>query len=156
MTDLTKLHRSELEALVVDMAKTQERFRQSISNIVREFEDEGDRVYLGSTNDADDLRDLDEELTETLNWLACKWMHGEDLWADLRELRKEKAEAAARIAALEAALRPFAFLDMGKDEDEGQQFTTQDVWETIYRDRVQDWISFEDLEAARAALEPKP
>lgn len=89
---LEKLHRSELEALVVDMAKTQERFRRSIANIVREFEDEGDRVYLGSTNDADDLRDLDRDLTETINWMECPWMHGTDLWAELGRQRQLTAE----------------------------------------------------------------
>ncbi len=59
---------------------------------------------------------------------------------------------AAEIKRLRAALAPFAFLDMCKNEDEDALLATQDVWETIYRDRVQDWIAFEDIEAARAAL----
>jgi len=63
-------------------------------------------------------------------------------------------EAAARIEALEAenarlreALEPFAFID--KDEPD----TTQEAWELRYLDRFKDWIDFEDIEAARAALQ---
>lgn len=33
-----------------------------ISNIVASIEDEGDRVYFGSTNDADELRAISDEL----------------------------------------------------------------------------------------------
>ena len=77
---------------------------------------------------------------------------------------REKIEAdiaalQARIALLEGALgevgdkmEALCFADMGKDEDEGVVWTTQEVWETIYRDRVQDWFSFEDLDAARTTL----
>ncbi len=56
---------------------------------------------------------------------------------------------AAEIARLRGALGPFAFLEMEKDEGMAD---TQYVWETIYRDRVQDWISYEDIAAARTAL----
>ena len=43
------------------------------------------------------------------------------------------------------ALEPFCFFD----ED---QPDIQSAWEMRYRDRFQDWISFEDIEAARTAL----
>ena len=49
----------------------------------------------------------------------------------------------ARVVELEAALAPFAFL-----EDE----TTQAAWETRYADRFKDWIDFDDIDRARAAL----
>lgn len=62
------------------------------------------------------------------------------------------AASAATVAELREALGALAFIDMGKDEDENAPFTTQEVWETIYRDRVQDWFSFEDFETARALL----
>lgn len=81
--------------------------------------------------------------------------------ADLDGMSFTVKEAADHIAALEArnarleeALKPFAFLEMGKDEDEGRQLTTQDVWETIFSDRVQDWVSFEDIERARTLTQP--
>ncbi len=35
-----------------------------LNNIVRAFEDEGDRVYLGSTNDAEQLREIAELVDE--------------------------------------------------------------------------------------------
>ena len=34
----------------------------AISHIVAGIEDEGDRTYFGSTNDADELRDIGKEL----------------------------------------------------------------------------------------------
>lgn len=61
----------------------------------------------------------------------------------------------ARITALEEerdrlreALEPFAFLEPEDPED-----STQKAWETIYLDRVKDWIDYEEIAAARAALE---
>jgi hypothetical protein len=89
--DLTAMRRSELEAEVVHQAKLIERFRQGIANIVLGLEDEGDRVYLGSTNDADELSELDAKLTDCGNELFMPWSHGDDLYADLRELRTENA-----------------------------------------------------------------
>ncbi len=41
-----------------------ERLANAITDIVDGLEDEGDRVYLGSTNDADTLRDLRREWFE--------------------------------------------------------------------------------------------
>lgn len=143
MTELTKIHRSELEAALVDMAKTQERFRRSIANIVREFEDEGDRVYLGSTNDAEDLRDLDEQLTDTLNWLECPWMHGTDLWADLKALRETKADLLAALEVFAAV----AEHDIGDDEVDSDLFRPM----TAKHARAK-LITVGDLRAARAAI----
>jgi hypothetical protein len=63
-------------------------------------------------------------------------------------VRADLIEAqAAEIARLREALKPFAFLD---------QPTTQDAWEIIYLDRVKDWIDFEDIDTARAALTATP
>ena len=52
-------------------------------------------------------------------------------------------------ARLREALKPFAFLEMEKDEGLAD---TQYVWEVIYSDRVRDWFSFNDIDSARAAL----
>ena len=65
--------------------------------------------------------------------------------AELTRLRAENE-------ALREALKPLVFSEMGKDEDEGAPFTTQDVWETIYKDRVQDWFDFGEIETARQLL----
>jgi hypothetical protein len=56
-------------------------------------------------------------------------------------------KAAARIERLEAALRPFAFFEPEDPEDSNQK-----AWELIYQDRVRDWIDFEEIAEARAAL----
>ena len=57
------------------------------------------------------------------------------------------------------ALRALCFFDMGLDEDEGHRYTTQEVWETVFENRVEDWFSFEDFDRARqiiAAHEAQP
>lgn len=51
-----------------------------------------------------------------------------------------RADVAEQTAG---ALRAFAFLDAN---------TTQEAWEIRYRDRFQDWIDFDDIDKARAAL----
>lgn len=43
------------------------RLRDCLDSIVDGIEDEGDRCYFGSTNDADDLRKLWQEL-DALKW----------------------------------------------------------------------------------------
>lgn len=48
-----------------------ERMANTISRIADDLEDEGDRVYLGSTNDGDELTDLRDE------WLELQLMKGQ-------------------------------------------------------------------------------
>lgn len=43
------------------------RFHDQVSNIFDALEDEGDRVYLGSTNDADTLRDI-AQTVQAIQW----------------------------------------------------------------------------------------
>lgn len=52
----------------------------------------------------------------------------------------------AKLVEMKKALAPFAFFDP-EDPD-----TTQEAWELRYQDRFKDWIDFEDIEAARAAI----
>lgn len=47
--------RAEAEA---EIARRFDHIRSDLNNIVRALEDEGDRIYLGSTNDADELRQI--------------------------------------------------------------------------------------------------
>lgn len=58
----------------------------------------------------------------------------------VRQLRAERDKARL-------ALAPFAFFD---DDDPSED--TQSAWEMRYRDTFKDWIDFEDIVAARAAL----
>lgn len=92
----------------------------------------GDGEYFASTL-GDDCRDADAMRDKIVQRFA-------------------EAASREREARLESALGALCFIDMGKDEDEGVAYTTQEVWEIIHRDRVQDWFSFEDLDEARAAL----
>jgi hypothetical protein len=62
--------------------------REKLSLFVDEIEDEGDRVYLGSTNHADYLREAEERMTEI--WYEQEdpiafGAKGRDLFAELRE-----------------------------------------------------------------------
>ena len=102
--DLSAMHRSELEASIVEQAKLIELFRRKITLVVGGFEDEGDRVFLGSTNDADDLRELEEQLTDCGNDLFMPWMHGADLYASIRDLRTEIGSLTGKLRTAEAML----------------------------------------------------
>lgn len=101
--NLSKMTRSELEATVVSQAKLAERFRRSIGMIVLGIEDEGDRVYFGSTNDADELRDIESSLLDSLNILECPWMHGRDLHADLGKIRANYRELLEAVEPLDCS-----------------------------------------------------
>ena len=71
--------------------------RHTIGLVAQELEDEGDRVYLGSTNHADLLRDLDRRIFEG--------GFSKDVQAQVADMRaKRSAEAAATIERLTAAL----------------------------------------------------
>ena len=52
-----------------------------------------------------------------------------------------------RVRVLEDALRPFAFFDNSDPND-----STQKAWEQVFQDRIQDWIEYEEIDRARAAL----
>ena len=64
-------------------------------------------------------------------------------------LRAERDQARADLAEAVGKLKPFAFLEMEKDEGLAD---SQYVWETIYNDRVQDWFAFDEIDDARAFL----
>lgn len=66
------------------------------------------------------------------------------LWAGIAADEKKRADdAEAQLAEAKEALRPFAFTD---------DATTQEAWETRYRDRFKDWIDFDDIDRARGTL----
>jgi len=86
--------------------------RQTVQNVVDHVEDEGDRSYFGSTNHADRLRDLVEDMD---GWSFDAMLPKGDLnkmerdpYAALREQRQALAAKEAEIAKLREALEPFA------------------------------------------------
>src|SRR5690606_10780475 len=73
------------------------KFRDTLSNIVDGCEDEGDRIYFGSTNAADQLREISEEIEE-LEWgrILASSQKKPDLYATLRDRNvKNRAQAAS-------------------------------------------------------------
>jgi chromosome segregation ATPase len=57
---------ASLEATVREMRELLSKTRNSFGYIVSAIEDEGDRAYFGSTNDAEDLRALRDEFENAL------------------------------------------------------------------------------------------
>ncbi len=66
------------------------RFRDTLANVRDGLEDEGDRIYFGSTNDADQLREIIDEVEE-LEWdrILASSQKQPDLYAQLRNLNQE-------------------------------------------------------------------
>lgn len=80
----------------VARANTMRRLRDRFINICNDLDDEGDRIYFGSTNDADTFRNIVEDL-ESWNWHdVLRDTQKVDPFAASREAiaRAEKAEAA--------------------------------------------------------------
>jgi chromosome segregation ATPase len=88
----TELQRALTEAKANEIYSSQllRRFRDTLSNVRAGLEDEGDRIYFGSTNDADELRDIIEAIEE-LEWdrIMASERKKPDLWARIRELNEE-------------------------------------------------------------------
>lgn len=73
--------------------------------------------------------------------------------SDWMELRDAIFGDSSENERLREALGVLCFADMGKDE--GRALSTQEVWEIIYNDRVQDWFSYDEIEEARNTLASK-
>jgi hypothetical protein len=90
------------------MSDLTERMKSVISLVAQELEDEGDRIYLGSTNHADALRDLDQDIFESGFDRAAQTQVGETRQAHLRTISDALAASQAEVARLRSALKPFA------------------------------------------------
>lgn len=139
--------RDNLQAALTARAKTMLRARDALINARDSLEDEGDRVYFGTTNDADDFREIVDELAD---W-AWNDIVEDGKLPDVYEASRKahaRAEAAeARIAELREALKPFAewidLLDVEfADHDDG----------TIAGGLPHAFVTFGDLRRARATL----
>jgi len=132
-------------------------FRYAINTVTDELEDEGDRVYLGSTNDADTLRDQ-ASLLEDIEWGAMEPDFGkEDFLASARKANLENTELRAESERLRGLVREAAgFISEDREalfsghqingsiriEDEADESAAKSVAS------MDDWLS-------RAALQPK-
>ena len=79
------------------------RLRDRLVLITDGLDDEGDRVYLGSTNDADDLREIMQSLDDVRWDRATRDAELPDLYADLRALRGTEAALRAQVEGLAEA-----------------------------------------------------
>jgi predicted HAD superfamily Cof-like phosphohydrolase len=86
-----------LNADLVYISKLAVGMRDQVAQVTMSLEDEGDRAYLGSTNDADILRDLQDDIEAWDFERAAFMAERPDLYAQLRELR----EAAERDPGIE-------------------------------------------------------
>lgn len=97
---------AEAKANEIYSSQLMRRFRDTLSNVRDGLEDEDDRIYFGSTNDADDLRAIVEEVEE-LEWdrVLASSQKKPDLYAQIRELNTEVRAASTMQKELLAALR---------------------------------------------------
>lgn len=90
------------------LAKRLINLRGALNNIARGIDDEGDRAYFGSTNDADWLKDIAQDVDA----YAFDRITRESKWPDYIETSRlaHEREAALRerVERLEKALEPFA------------------------------------------------
>lgn len=91
---------TSLKSKLTARAKSMLRLRDILTFIVDELDDEGDRVYFGSSNHAEQLRELAEDFDA--------W-HWDDIIADSKDVdySSECASLRARLAELEQAAAPF-------------------------------------------------
>jgi hypothetical protein len=98
------------------------KFRDTLSNIVDGCDDEGDRIYFGSTNAADELREIAEEIEE-LEWdrILASSQKRPDLYARLRELNAENRAQAASILHYQNAKPTIQRMPQTPERDEALQ-----------------------------------
>lgn len=96
------------KAKAISRGKLLERFRDLTLNMADNVTNEGDRVYFGSTNDYDELREIGQEM-DMWKWDAIMRERPEpDPYADCRQLRAALAAKDAEIAKLREALQAIA------------------------------------------------
>jgi hypothetical protein len=97
--DAAEAERNVFKAKDASKSKLLERFRDLLLNMCDHFEDEGDRVFFGSTNDPDELREIAREM-DAWKWDAIMGQTKSDPYAKLRE---QSATIASLTVKLEEA-----------------------------------------------------
>lgn len=157
-----------VQARLTAMSKTILRLRDVLLLVADNIDDEGDRYYFGSTNDADQLKDIAEEL-DGWHWDQII-SDGKlpDVYESCRNAvaRAKKAEAELAAAKLDCDLldalqlqswdlRCFDIPTGGDDADIGWRIIGH--WQAKPHERtVAEVFSDNPRAAIRAALEVKP
>lgn len=99
-----------IQARLTAMSKTILRLRDVLLLVADNIDDEGDRYYFGSTNDADQLKDIAEEL-DGWHWDQII-SDGKlpDVYESCRNAVARAKKAEAKLAAAEKALEAIAAL----------------------------------------------
>ena len=132
------------KARLVARSKDMLWMRDTLINIRDELETDVDRVYFGSTNDADDFRDIVKQLDDWQWSVIMKDAEGEDLLGQIRTLCTTLSRQAELLGLAAKALKPFA---------DGLQFYRDD---SIDNETFLDWsenIKVGDLRTASTTLE---
>lgn len=131
---------TRLRADSIYQAKLLVGLRDNLINIRDELEDEGDRVFFGSTNHADDFREIVESL-DGFKWgLILDNTKGRDLYAEMRELRdtlksleaerdrlrEALGHAREAIGSLDEDALGFGQLPFTSPDDEGGRYPLRD------------------------------
>lgn len=126
-------------------AQTLQQLRDTLLTVTDGIEDEGDRVYFGSTNDADSLKAIAEKI-DGLHWdeIMASSQAKPDFYGDLRSLRSDLAAAESlatalqlRLDAVEGALREWlSAASVDKSIVRNQAFESDDLGWLIDRART--------------------
>lgn len=111
MTEITQAEAAAHKAKAIARGKLLDRFRCHIQEIVDHASDEGDRVYFGSTNEFEYLKDIVSEM-DMWNWDTVIKQRGEiDPYAEMRTLRTECEKLRQIISDCASALPNGAHID---------------------------------------------
>jgi hypothetical protein len=124
MSEITQPEANAFKAKSIARGKLLERFRCHVQEVVEHAEDEGDRVYFGTSNHFEYLKEIADEM-DMWGWDAVIRERDEvDPYADLRKVRDENRaliEERDRLREenerLRQLLRPFANIGIGTNPD---------------------------------------
>jgi hypothetical protein len=124
MSEITQPAANAFKAKSIARGKLLERFRCHVQEVVEHAEDEGDRVYFGTSNHFEYLKEIADEM-DMWGWDAVIRERDEvDPYADLRKVRDENRaliEERDRLREenerLRQLLRPFANIGIGTNPD---------------------------------------
>lgn len=98
MTELPAAQAAAFKAKSIARGKLLERFRCHLQDVVDHADDEGDRVYFGSTNDFEYLKEIVSEM-DMWHWDTVIKERAEiDPYAEMRSLRAECEKLKASVA----------------------------------------------------------
>lgn len=140
-------------------AKTLFDLKDTLLNVTDEVVDEGDRVYFGSSNHADALRDVTQEI-DALHWdeLLAHTQPKVNLYGAIANRIAERDAALAQVEGLRKALEPFAKMARLIDRyyaeaPDNTPFRSGGAWQDSETGEPRT-ITIGDFRLARSALNP--